>query len=299
LPSRGERTACPGGAQSSAFTAGITSGYCAVLLLSHTPFPELKVNIVEAIVLGIVEGLSEFIPISSTGHLILASALMKLSQTEAHKVFEVTIQLGAILAVVFIYWKRLFSHSKLFAKLGVAFLPTGILGFLLYNLVKSLFQPSLVSYMLIAGGIAFIVIERFVRQRPENGADIQDITYRQAFIIGLIQSLSMIPGVSRSGATIMGGLVLGIGRKNAAEFSFLLALPTMLAATVYDIFKNYGSFVFDDWWNILIGFTTSFIFAVLGIKALLRFISNHTFVPFGIYRIIVGIVFLVFCTLSS
>ena len=248
----------------------------------------------EAIILGIVEGLSEFLPISSTGHLILASALLKLNQTEAHKVFEVTIQSGAMLAVVFIYRKQLASSSELLKKLCFAFLPTGALGFLLYKLVKSFFQPSLVSYMLIAGGVAFIAIELWIKDRPETVASIQDISYRQAFTIGLIQSLSMIPGVSRSGATIMGGLALGISRKDAAEFSFLLALPTMLAATAYDIYKNHSVFVFGDWQNILIGLITSFIFAVIAIKALLKYITNHTFIPFGIYRIVVGVAFLIF-----
>lgn len=251
-------------------------------------------TIIEAVVLGIVEGLSEFLPISSTGHLILASTLMKLTQTEAHKVFEVTIQLGAMLAVVYIYRRQLVSRSDLLGKLCFAFLPTGILGYLLYKLVKSFFQPSLVSYMLIAGGVAFVAIERFVKQGAEAETDIQDISYRQAFTIGLIQSLSMVPGVSRSGATIMGGLALGISRKSAAEFSFLLALPTMLAATVYDICKNHGAFALGDWQNILVGFITSFIFAVIGIKALLKFITSHTFIPFGIYRIIAGVLFLLF-----
>ena len=248
----------------------------------------------EAIILGIVEGLSEFLPISSTGHLILASALLKLNQTEAHKVLEVTIQSGAMLAVVFIYRKQLASSSELLKKLCFAFLPTGALGFLLYKLVKSFFQPSLVSYMLIAGGVAFIAIELWIKDRPETVASIQDISYRQAFTIGLIQSLSMIPGVSRSGAIIMGGLALGISRKDAAEFSFLLALPTMLAATAYDIYKNHSVFVFGDWQNILIGLITSFIFAVIAIKALLKYITNHTFIPFGIYRIVVGVAFLIF-----
>jgi undecaprenyl-diphosphatase len=247
---------------------------------------------VEAIVLGIVEGLSEFLPISSTGHLILASALMKLAQTEAHKVFEVTIQSGAMLAVVFIYGKQLALRTDLLRKLCFAFLPTGVLGFLLYKLVKSFFQPALVSYMLIAGGIGFIIIERWIRNRPVAETDLQNISYRQAFAIGLIQSLSMVPGVSRSGATIMGGLLVGMNRKDAAEFSFLLALPTMLAATSYDIYKNYAVFNFGDWQNIMVGFITSFVFAVIGIKALLRFITSHTFIPFGIYRIVVGVLFL-------
>jgi len=251
-------------------------------------------TIVAAIILGMVEGLSEFLPISSTGHLILASALLQLKQTDAHKVFEVTIQSGAMLAVVCIYRRQLASRSNLLSKLCFAFLPTGIIGFLLYRLVKSFFQPSLVSYMLIAGGIAFIVIERYIKDRPPAIAGIQEISYRQAFAIGLLQSLSMVPGVSRSGATIMGGLLVGMNRKDAAEFSFLLALPTMLAATGYDIYKNYALFGLGDWQNILVGFITSFIFAVIGIKALLKFITSHTFIPFGIYRIAVGVIFLVF-----
>jgi undecaprenyl-diphosphatase len=254
----------------------------------------LYVTIIEAGILGIVEGLSEFLPISSTGHLILASALMKLTQTEAHKVFEVTIQSGAMLAVVYLYRKQLVSHIDLLKKLCFAFLPTGALGFLLYKLVKSFFQPSLVSYMLIAGGIAFIVIEWFIKDRPAKVTSIYDITYGQAFTIGLAQSLSMVPGVSRSGATIMGGLMLGINRKESAEFSFLLALPTMLVATAYDIYKNHSAFVFGDWQNILVGFIVSFIFAVIAIKALLKFITSHTFIPFGIYRIVVGVLFLLF-----
>ena len=251
-------------------------------------------TIIDAVILGIVEGLSEFLPISSTGHLILASTLLKLQQTDTHKVFEVIIQSGAILAVIYIYRQQLVSRIDLLKKLCFAFLPTGILGFLLYKLVKSFFQPSLVSYSLIAGGIAFIGIERYLKNRPATVAGIQDVTYGQAFAIGLIQSLSMVPGVSRSGATIMGGLLTGLSRKDATEFSFLLALPTMLAATAYDIYKNHAIFNLGDWQNILVGFITSFLFAVIGIKCLLKFITSHTFIPFGIYRIVVGILFLVF-----
>jgi len=253
-------------------------------------------TVFESIVLGMVEGLSEFLPISSTGHLILASALMKLKQTDAHKVFEVTIQSGAMLAVVYIYRSQLASRRDLLKKLCFAFFPTGVLGYLLYKIVKSLFQPSLVSYTLIAGGVAFIVIERYIKKRPATIASIQDVSYKQAFVIGLVQSLSMIPGVSRSGATIMGGLLIGLNRKDAAEFSFLLALPTMFAATAYDIYKNHAIFSFGDWQNILVGFITSFIFAVVGIKALLKFITSHTFIPFGVYRIVAGVFFLLLIT---
>lgn len=253
-------------------------------------------TIFDAGILGIVEGLSEFLPISSTGHLILASTMMKLVQSDSHKVFEVTIQSGAMLAVVHIYRKQLVSRLDLLKKLCFAFFPTGVLGYLLYKIVKSLFQPAVVSYTLIAGGIAFIVIERYIKDRPATVASIQDISYKQAFAIGLMQSLSMVPGVSRSGATIMGGLLTGLNRKDAAEFSFLLALPTMFAATAYDIYKNHAIFSLGDWQNILVGFITSFIFAVIGIKALLKFITSHTFIPFGIYRILIGALFLVFVT---
>lgn len=251
-------------------------------------------TILEAIVLGVVEGLTEFLPVSSTGHLILASALLKLRQTEAHKVFEVTIQSGAILAVLYLYRRTLLARSDLLLKLGIAFLPTGLLGFLFYKLVKSFFQPQLVSYMLIAGGVAFILIEWRTRHRPATVASLEAISGKEAFAIGLIQSLSMIPGVSRAGATIMGGLLIGMKRRDATEFSFLLAIPTMLAATGYDIYKNAGLFSLGDWQNILAGFLTSFVFAVLAIKALVKFTASHTFIPFGIYRIVVGLLFLVF-----
>jgi undecaprenyl-diphosphatase len=252
------------------------------------------VTTIEAVVLGVVEGLSEFLPISSTGHLILASTIMKLKQSEAHKVFEVTIQCGAMLAVIFIYWQRLLSSRELLKKVCFAFLPTGALGYLLYKLVKSLFQPSLVSYMLIAGGIAFIVLELWNKNRPSAGVTLANISYRQAFIIGLIQSISMVPGVSRSGATIMGGLGVGLDRKDAAEFSFLLALPTMLAATAYDVYKNHQVFQMGDFQDIVVGFIVSFIFGAIAIKALLKFVTSHTFIPFGIYRIAVGVLFLIF-----
>lgn len=251
-------------------------------------------GIFETIILGIVEGLSEFLPISSTGHLILASALLKINQTEAHKVFEVTIQSGAILAVVWLYRQQLVSRFDLLLKLCVGFLPTGVLGLTLYKTVKSFFQPATVSYMLIAGGIGFILIELYLKKRPAPESNLLEISYGKAFAIGMIQSLAMIPGVSRSGATIMGGLLVGMNRKDATEFSFLLAIPTMLAATVYDIYKNFGVFNLADGQNILIGFVTSFIFAVVGIKVLLKLITTHTFIPFGIYRIVVGVLFLLF-----
>ena len=246
----------------------------------------------EAAVLGIVEGLTEFLPVSSTGHLILASELLHLPQTEAHKVFEVAIQLGAILAVACLYWRRLTARSNLLLKLAVGFIPTGVIGLLLYKMVKHLFNASVVSVSLIVGGIVFFIVERYIKNHQPVVHDVADVSYRTAFTIGLVQCLSMIPGVSRSGATIIGGLLCRMDRTAAAEFSFLLALPTMLAATCYDVYKNASAFQGGDWGNLLIGFVVSFLFSIVGIKLLVRFVANHTFIPFGIYRIIAGVLFL-------
>lgn len=250
----------------------------------------------DAFILGVVEGLSEFLPVSSTGHLILVSELLGLQQTDGHKVFEVVIQLGAMLAVLFVYCRKLLEKPELLKTLLIAFIPTGTIGFILYSQVKSLFVPGLVSYMLILGGIGFILIEYFLQKRAVSVDDINDITVRQALIIGLVQCLAMVPGVSRSGATIMGGLLCGFNRKVAAEFSFLLALPTMLAATVYDVYKNYTLFKLDDLQGMAMGFVVSFVFAVISIRWLLQFVTRHTFVSFGVYRIIIGALFLLFVT---
>ncbi len=248
----------------------------------------------DAAVLGIVEGLTEFLPVSSTGHLILASELLNLPQTDAHKVFEVAIQLGAILAVACLYWRRLTGRSDMLMKLAVGFLPTGIIGMMLYRFVKHLFDSYVVSISLILGGIAFFVMEFYLKNHRPTVHDVAQVSYRSAFTIGLVQCISMVPGVSRSGATIIGGLLCRMDRTAAAEFSFLLALPTMLSATCYDIYKNSAAFQGSDWNNLLIGFVVSFIFSIIGIKVLIRFVSNHTFIPFGIYRIVAGTLFLLF-----
>lgn len=248
----------------------------------------------DAVVLGIVEGLTEFLPVSSTGHLILASELLHLPQSDSHKVFEVAIQLGAILAVACLYRRRLTLRSNLLVKLAVGFFPTGTIGFLLYKAVKHLFDPSVVSVSLIVGGIAFLVVERYLKDHRPATLDVADVSYRTAFTVGLVQCLAMVPGVSRSGATIIGGLLCGMNRSAAAEFSFLLALPTMLAATCYDVYKNVAAFRGGDWDNLMIGFAVSFVFSIVGIKVLVRFVASHTFIPFGLYRIAAGAFFLIF-----
>ncbi|MCX7760735.1 MAG: undecaprenyl-diphosphate phosphatase [Hydrogenothermaceae bacterium] len=245
---------------------------------------------IEAFILGVVEGLTEFLPISSTGHLILVSNLMGVQQTDTHKAFEVSIQLGSIMAVVFLYWKK-FLELEILKRLIVAFIPTGVLGFLLYKLIKSFFNPYTVVFMLVLGGFILIGIEYIHKNREYGVKSIYDVNYKKAFTIGVFQSLAMIPGTSRSGATIIGGLILDLDRKTAAEFSFLLAVPTMFMATFYDIYKNHSNFNVSDWSNLVIGFITAFIFAVIAIKLLLKFISTHNFIPFGIYRIVLGLIY--------
>lgn len=249
----------------------------------------------DSLILGALEGVTEFLPISSTGHLILASQLLGLEQTAAHKAFEVSIQLGSILAVLFLYAKDLIRDKSLWIKLAVAFLPTGILGFLFYKHIKALFGVETVSIMLIAGGIVFLIIEYFRRDKAiDEGKDLSELTIKEALTIGFFQSLSMVPGTSRSGATLIGGLFMGLNRKSAAEFSFLLAIPTMFIATAYDLIKHRHELVVDDWSMLIVAFITAFIFAFVTVKAFVGFVSRHTFVPFAIYRIIVGVIFFYF-----
>jgi len=251
-------------------------------------------DIIHSIIFGIVEGLTEFLPVSSTGHLILTAKLMGLNQTSFQKSFEIIIQLGSILAVIFAFKDKIFKSIELWKRLIVAFLPTAILGFTLYKIIKSLFSPYTVAYMLIIGGILFLIVEYFYKEKEHHIDKVDKVSFKQAFLIGLFQSLAMIPGTSRSGATIIGGLLIGLKRKTAAEFSFLLAIPTMLAATSYDILKNYQEFDTSNISALIVGFITAFIVALIIIKWFLNFIKKHSFISFGIYRIILGIIFLVF-----
>ncbi|MCB1972568.1 MAG: undecaprenyl-diphosphate phosphatase [Geminicoccaceae bacterium] len=255
----------------------------------------------EASLLGLIEGLTEFIPVSSTGHLILLINILGFEGPPG-KVFEVVIQLGAIFAVCWAYRERLihvalrmFSDPSAFAfvrNIVLAFLPAAVLGVLLHGFIKSvLFNPWVVSVALIVGGILIIVIERRVHQpKPTT---IETMSPLLAIKVGLCQTLAMIPGVSRSGATIMGGLLLGLERKVATEFSFFLAIPTMLGATVYDLYKNRDVLSFDDAGLIAVGFVIAFLAALAVVRSVIAFISKHGFVPFAWYRIALGIVMLV------
>ncbi len=246
----------------------------------------------DSVVLGIVEGITEFLPISSTGHLILASALLRIPNTDYLKTFEIAIQLGAILSVVVLFWRTLINTQTI-KTLLVAFIPTGVIGLALHNIVKTylLGNESVVLWSLALGGIALIVFELLHRERENAVSNIHEISYTQAALIGLAQSIAIIPGVSRSAATIVGGMLLGVSRATIVEFSFLLAVPTMTAATGLDLLKSAGAFSSDQFSALGIGFVTSFFVALFAIKFLLAYVRKHSFIPFGVYRILAALMF--------
>lgn len=247
----------------------------------------------QAIILSFVEGISEFLPISSTGHLILTSEIVKIQQTNFVKDFEIIIQLGAILAIVFLYYKEFFKNKEVWKKILTAFLPTAVIGFVLFKFIKSFLLGNLYVTLasLLIGGILLIILELVYKEKEHHVEKIEQISFRNAFLIGIFQSVAVIPGVSRSAATIVSALFLGTKRKAAAEFSFLLAVPTMLAATGLDLVKSNFSYNISEWTLMGIGLIGSFIVAIIVVKLFLKFIQNHTFIPFGIYRIIVALIF--------
>lgn len=253
-------------------------------------------NLIDVIILSIVEGITEFLPISSTGHLILTSRILNIPSTEFVKTFEIVIQLGAILAVFVLYWRRILNNFSLVGKVLTAFIPTVILGLIFYDIIKTILLEStlVVVIALFIGGIALIALELYFKDHKEKKKNLDSLTYKNAFIIGLFQSISMIPGVSRAAATIFGGLFMNLNRTAAVEFSFLLAVPTMAAASGLDLVKSSGSFTNQEIMQLVIGTVLSFIVALIVIKWLLKFIQTHTFIPFGIYRIILAIIFAIF-----
>jgi len=257
--------------------------------------------LIHAIILGLVEGLTEFLPVSSTGHLILVGQLLGFNDDKG-KVFEIAIQFAAILAVVWEYRARL-AHTlisissesvsqRLAINLMVGFMPAAVLGFLFLKQIKHyLFNPFVVASAFIIGGFLILWAER--RQHVVHAESIDDMTWRDALKVGFAQALAMIPGTSRSGATIIGGLFFGLSRRAATEFSFFLAIPTMFAATLYDVYKNRDLFSLDDIALFAIGGTVSFISAFIAVRGLIRFISRHDFTVFAWYRIAFGIIVLV------
>lgn len=253
-------------------------------------------NIFEAIIFGIVEGVTEFLPISSTGHLILTAKLLGRSQTEFLKSFEIAIQLGAILSVFVVYGGSLLRQKEVWKRILAAFIPTAVIGFSFYKVVKGLFFEShtLILQSLFWGGLFLIIFDTFHNEERSHIDKIEDIPYRTALAIGVFQSFALIPGVSRAAATIIGGLVCGVKRKTVVEFSFMLAIPTMLSATGFDILKNTTSFSSGHFVCLGIGFAVSFVVALFAIRFLLKFIQEHNFVLFGVYRMVLSTVWWIF-----
>lgn len=250
-------------------------------------------TIFESVILGVVEGITEFLPISSTAHMILASKMMGLEQNDNHTTFEVAIQLGAILSVLFLYKEKLFASLNIWFKIALAFIPMGLLGLIFHSKIKALFNEStLIYWMFIVGGAIFILVEWRYKEEAHRVDELEKIDYKTALKIGIFQAFALIPGVSRAGASIIGGMMTGLDRKTSAEFSFLLAIPTMAAATGLDLLKNYQTMQVDDWGVMAVGFVTAFVVAYATIKLLLDFLARFSFVPFGIYRIILGLLFL-------
>jgi undecaprenyl-diphosphatase len=247
-------------------------------------------SVVNALILGVVEGLTEFLPVSSTAHLILAARVLHLDETEYVKSFQVIIQLGAILSVVVLYWSK-FWNLEAFKKLVIAFIPTGVIGLTLYKLIKGylLGNMTVELWALLIGGVALLAFERW-KEHADTEVDFSEITYRKALLIGLFQCVAMIPGVSRSAATIVGGSLIGISKRTIVEFSFMLAVPTMLAASGLELIKNHSA-LSGHVPSLAIGFVVSFITAIIAIKSFLNFLKKYDFKAFGWYRIILAIVF--------
>lgn len=251
-------------------------------------------SLFDAILLAVVEGLTEFLPVSSTGHMIVVSSFLGIAADPFTKTFTVAIQLGAILAVVVLYWRRFFQSWEFYFKLLVAFLPAAIIGLLFNDYIDALLERvEVVAIMLIVGGVVFLFIDKLFHDTVEHGSS--TVTYRTAFITGIFQTIAMIPGVSRSAATIIGGLAQKQNKKTAAEFSFFLAVPTMFAATAYKLLKFYqtgGGFTSGETVMLAAGNVVAFIVAMLAIRSFITFLTRHGFKLFGYYRIAVGAIIL-------
>jgi undecaprenyl-diphosphatase len=265
-------------------------------------------NIFDALILGIVEGITEFLPVSSTGHMILTGHLLGLGDNAFAKSFEIIIQLGAILAVVYLYWDKILKSREALVKVLVAFLPTAFIGLAAYSFVKKhlLGNDAVVVASLFVGGIALVIFEKFIGRKaaevtgsaPTSSstgesleASFSTITYKKAVYLGVWQSIAMVPGVSRSAATIVGGEIMGISRKTIVEFSFLLAIPTMLSATALDVYKHADTFHSSDVMLLVVGFVTAFAVALLAVKSFLSYIQKHSFASFGYYRIVIALLY--------
>lgn len=247
-----------------------------------------------SLILGIIEGLTEFLPISSTGHMVLVSHFLKMPDSAALATFEIVVQLGAISAVIFVYIKKLFE-IEMIKKLIIAFIPTGLIGLLVFPHIKGWLQnPLLVAFTMTLGGICILLVENWYEKKQNHGEinEHKTLSYKDALLLGVYQALAVVPGVSRSGAMIIGGLTMKLPRKVLTEFTFLLAVPTLVMATLYTIYKKRSELVFDDITPIAFGTIISFAVALVVIKYFLNYIRSHSFKIFGWYRIVLGIILL-------
>lgn len=250
-------------------------------------------NLIQVLILSVVEGITEFLPISSTGHLILTAQLLSIPETDFVKTFQIVIQLGAILAVIVLYIKRFLTSFTLLKKIIVAFIPTAVVGFTLYPLIKYILigNSEVTLNAIFWGGVALIAAELLLRGKHGKSKNLNEITYLQALLIGIFQSFSVIPGVSRAAATITGGLLVKLDRETATEFSFLLAVPTMFAASGLDIWKSRQMIADGGFITLFVGTVASFVFAMFAVKFLVNFVKKHDFIVFGIYRILLAVAF--------
>jgi len=245
---------------------------------------------IEALIIGIIEGLTEFLPVSSTGHMIITQKILGIESSEFVKAFIINIQFGAILSVVVLYWKKFFQTLDFYYKLIVAFIPAAFFGLLFNDIIDSLLENVLVvAIMLVLGGIILVFVDNWFKNPDKE----QKITYKKSFIIGLFQVIAMIPGVSRSAATIIGGMTQKLNRKNAAEFSFFLAVPTMFAASAYKLLQNYKAINTDNIDILIFGNIVAFIVGFIAIKSFISFLTKYGFKIFGYYRIIVGLIIII------
>lgn len=243
----------------------------------------------QALIMAIVEGLTEFLPVSSTGHMIITQGVLGFESTEFTKAFLVNIQFGTILSVVVLYWKRFFQSIDFYLKLFVAFLPAAFIGFLASDYIDQMLESVLVvAIMLVLGGVFLLFVDKLFDQNNKQVED-QNISFQKALFIGFFQVIAMIPGVSRSAATIVGGMVQKLDRKNAAEFSFFLAVPTMFAASAYKLYQNYQVITKENIDILLFGNLIGFLVAIVAIKSFIGYVTKYGFKVFGWYRIIVGL----------
>ncbi len=259
----------------------------------------MAMHILQTLILGAVEGLTEFLPISSTAHMMMAARLMGLVDTDFLKTFEIVIQFGAIMAIVVLYWSRFQALRKVWVKILAAFIPTGIIGLVLYKFFKEslIGNISVAIWALGIGGVLLVLFEIFHKDRPtsqESLAELSGMSYTKAVLIGLAQSIAIIPGISRSAATIVAGRALGVSRAAIVEFSFLLAVPTMLAASGYELLKSTPHLDAGQYGSLLIGLVTAFVTAHFSVRWLLKYVQTHNFTAFGIYRILIAFAFIPF-----